>query len=228
MNAHGGMGAGFDTRRVLGNLSTGWQLNFSTNEKSGRLKLIGTEKITSHRHVNLFRADYRDQRGATRGWIYASRQQVPKIETMSWERPDAVVIVAWHTGRCMLVVIREYRVVLGGYQFGFPAGLMDPGETIAETARRELREETGLTLTRVLRCSPPVYSSSGMTDESVTLVYAECDGEPSDEANESSEDIQVVFLDAAAAGRMIADASLKLDVKTWMALTEFARHGSIL
>ena len=192
------------------------------------MKLNRTEKLTRHRHLNLFRADYRDQRGATKGWIYASRQEAPKVETMNWERPDAVVIVAWHTRRRRLVVIREYRVVLGGYQIGFPAGLMDPGETTTDTARRELREETGLTLTRVIRCSPPVYSSSGMTDESVSLVYADCDGEPSDERNESSEDIQVLFLDAAAAGRMAEDASLKVDVKTWMTLFEFARHGSIL
>ena len=191
------------------------------------MKLIRIEKITSHRHLNLFRADYRDQRGAAKGWIYASRQAVPKVETMDWERPDAVVIVAWHTGHRKLVVIREYRVVLGGYQLGFPAGLMDPGETIAETAHRELREETGLTLTRVIRSSPPVYSSSGMTDESVSLVYAECDGEPSDAANESSEDIEVELLDADAAGRLIEDTSLKVDVKTWMALSEFVRHGSI-
>ena len=183
--------------------------------------------MTRHRHLNLFRADYRDQKGVTKGWIYASRQDAPKVETLDWERPDAVVIVPWHTGRRELVVIREYRVVLGGYQLGFPAGLMDPGETVAQTAHRELREETGLTLTRVIRCSPPVYSSSGMTDESVSLVYAECDGEPTDEANESSEDIEVLFVDADAAVRMTEDPSLKVDVKTWMALSEFARRGAI-
>ena len=72
-----------------------------------------------------------------------------------------------------------------------------------------------------------MYSSSGVTDESVSLVYAECDGVPSDAATESSEDIQVVFMGADAAGRMIADHRLKVDVKTWMALSEFARHGTI-
>ncbi len=191
------------------------------------MKLIRTEKITRHSHLNLFRADYQDQRGKPRSWIYASRQETPRIETSNWERPDAVVIVPWHVKRQQLVVIREYRVVLGGYQVGFPAGLMDPGETIVETARRELFEETGLTLERVIRCSLPVYSSSGMTDESVSLVYAECDGEPSDAANESSEDIQAVFVSAEAAGRLSDDPTLKIDVKTWLVLSEFARHGSI-
>ncbi len=191
------------------------------------MKLIRTEKITHHHHLNLFRSDYVDQKGVPKSWIYASRQDAPKIETSNWDRPDAVVIVPWHTARQQLVVIREYRVVLGDYQIGFPAGLMDPGETIVETARRELFEETGLALRRVMRCSPPVYSSSGMTDESVSLVYAECDGLPSNAANEGSEDIQVVFVGADAAGRLIEDATLKVDVKTWMVLSEFARHGSI-
>jgi ADP-ribose pyrophosphatase len=189
------------------------------------LKLIKTEKITHHRHLNLFRADYQDQRGAARSWVYASRQDMPKVGTHAWERPDAVVIVPWHITHQRLVVIREYRVVLGGYQIGFPAGLMDAGETILQTARRELFEETGLRLRQVLRCSPPVYSSSGMTDEAVALVYVECDGTPSDAANERSEDIEVLLVDAAAAGAMIDDPALKIDVKTWMALSEFDRRG---
>ncbi len=190
------------------------------------MKLIQTQKITRQRHLNLFRSDYRDQRGASRSWIFASRQAAARNQTNDWDRPDAVVIVPWHTERQQMVVIREYRVVLGGYQIGFPAGLIDPGETLRETARRELFEETGLTMKRVLRHSPPVYSSSGMTDEAVALVYVECDGTPSDRANESSEDIQVVFVDAAAATRLINDPVQKMDVKTWMALAEFARHGA--
>ncbi len=190
------------------------------------MKLIQTQKITQQRHLNLFRSDYRDQRGASRSWIFASRQAAARNQTNDWDRPDAVVIVPWHTERQQMVVIREYRVVLGGYQIGFPAGLIDPGETLRETARRELFEETGLTMKRVLRHSPPVYSSSGMTDEAVALVYVECDGTPSDRANESSEDIQVVFVDAAAATRLINDPVQKMDVKTWMALAEFARHGA--
>jgi ADP-ribose pyrophosphatase len=190
------------------------------------LKLIQTQKITRQRHLNLFRSDYRDQRGASRSWIYASRQEAARNQTNEWDRPDAVVIVPWHIERQQIVVIKEYRVVLGGYQIGFPAGLMDAGETLFETARRELFEETGLALKQVMRHSPPVYSSSGMTDEAVAMVYVECDGTPSDRANESSEDIRVVFVDAAAAASLINDPDQKMDVKTWMALSEFARHGT--
>ncbi len=191
------------------------------------MKLVRTKKITDHRHLNLFRSDYTDRRGAARSWIYASRQAKPRLETHDWDRPDAVVIIPWHRERQQLVVIREYRIVLGGYQIGFPAGLMDPGETVIETAKRELFEETGLTLRNVVRHSPPIYSSSGMTDESVSMVFAECDGEPSGAANESSEDIQVIFVGIEEAGKLIDDPELKIDVKTWMALSAFVRYGGI-
>ena len=191
------------------------------------MKLIQTQKITQQRHLNLFRSEYRDQRGARRSWIYASRQKAARNQTNDWARPDAVVIVPWHTERQELVVIKEYRVVLGGYQIGFPAGLMDAGETLFETARRELFEETGLSMKQVVRYSPPVYSSSGMSDEAIALVYVECGGTPSDRANESSEDIEVVFVDAGAAASLINDPGHKIDVKTWMALSEFARWGRL-
>ena len=60
-----------------------------------------------------------------------------------------------------------------------PAGFMENDESPVECCIREIKEETGLDLTRVSNTSPPLYSSAGMTDESVAMVYVECDGEPS-------------------------------------------------
>jgi ADP-ribose diphosphatase len=41
------------------------------------------------------------------------------------------------------VMIKEYSVGTEDYQLAFPKGLMDEGETIFESANRELREEVG-------------------------------------------------------------------------------------
>ena len=71
---------------------------------------------------------------------------------------DAVVVVPYHTGYKKLVVTREFRVTLGDYEYGFPAGLIEKGESVEQATRRELTEETGLSVTRFTRISPPVYT----------------------------------------------------------------------
>jgi ADP-ribose pyrophosphatase len=155
----------------------------------------------------------------------ATRLPAPRCANGRFDRPDAVVIAAYHTGRSKIVVTREFRVALGNYEYGFPAGLVDEGETVAEATRRELKEETGLDVVRFLRESPPVYSTAGMTDESVAMVYVECDGEPSAEANEESEVIDVLFASPEEAGRLCNDSSLKFDAKAWLVLDHFAKTG---
>jgi ADP-ribose pyrophosphatase len=140
---------------------------------------------------------------------------------------DAVVIVPYHRERHQLVIIREFRVVLGGFQYGFPAGLIDPGESSQRAAERELFEETGLTVVQHLRHSPVVFTSSGLTDESVVMAYVACTGTPTDAGNSSSELIETHFVDPNDATALCSDPTIMLDVKTWLVLSGFAATGNI-
>jgi ADP-ribose pyrophosphatase len=177
--------------------------------------------------LRLFRLHYHTKSRTERSWVMATRLEAPRCATGRFEKPDGVIIVAHHVRRAKIVVTREYRVVLGNDEYGFPAGLVDEGETVADAARRELKEETGLEVVRFLREGPPVYSSAGMTDESVAMVYVECDGEPSAEANQDSELIEVLFVSPEEAGRLCNDSALMFDAKAWLVLDHFAKMGSI-
>jgi ADP-ribose pyrophosphatase len=157
----------------------------------------------------------------------ATRLAAPRSTTGQFEKPDAVVIAAYHVDRAQMVVTREYRVTLGDFEYGFPAGLVDEGESVQEAARRELMEETGLDTVRFLKQSPPLYSTAGITDESMVMVYVECCGQPSTEANHDSELIEVLFASPADAAGLCADASLKFDAKSWLVLDHFARTGCL-
>ena len=194
-------------------------------KKSIRIK--NAVRLTDLKWLNLFNIEVVDFAGSDRKWQVASRRKEPKCTTGRFDKPDAVVIVPFHTGRGKIVITREYRVSLAGDEYGFPAGLVDSGETVEAAAQRELQEETGLTVTRVLTIGPPVYSSAGMTDESVAMVYVECDGEPSAAGNEGIEQIEVILASAAEIGRLCADPELKFDAKAWLVLTAFARHGRL-
>ena len=191
------------------------------------MKIQNVEKITDCRHLNLYEIVYINQNGTERLWQFTTRADQPKCVTGQFDMPDAVVIIPFYKKKDKLVIIKEFRVPLGGYQYGFPAGLVDKGETIQQTCIRELKEETGLSVTRIIKSSPPVFSSSGISDESVSMIYVECDGTPSNKGNEGSEDITTIFVTQAEASELCKNSKIKLDVKTWLVLFSFAENGRI-
>jgi len=191
------------------------------------MKINSVKKITDCKYLNLFSINYKDRVNCEKEWIFASRSNQANPLEKDDENPDAVVIVPFHKTQGKLVVIKEFRVALGGYQYGFPAGLVDAGETIEQAGKRELFEETGLKITRVLKKSPPVFSSSGMTDESVSLLFVECEGRPTNSFTEASEDIEVMMLSREQASDILYDKQIKFDVKSWIVLNFFVSRGVV-
>jgi ADP-ribose diphosphatase len=191
------------------------------------MKINKIKKITNCQYLNLFSINYKDRVNCEKEWIFASRSKGLNPLENDHRIPDAVVIVPLHTQGKKLVVIKEFRVALGGYQYGFPAGLIDKGETIDQAGKRELFEETGLTLTRVLKKSPAVFSSSGMTDESISLLFVECEGIPTSRFNEASEDIEVLMFSREQALDILSDNAIRFDVKSWIVMNNFACQGVI-
>ncbi len=191
------------------------------------MKLHHLEKMTDFPFLNLFRAAYKDRKNNDKQWIFASRDRAEHQLKAPAESPDAVVIVPYHTIEKKLVLIREFRFALGDYQYGFPAGLLDPGESVEAAGKRELFEETGLEVTEEMTVSPALFTSSGLTDESVSLFFVACDGKPSTAYNEASEDIEVVMVSQQEAGRLLENRDLMFDIKTWIVLNTFAAHGII-
>jgi ADP-ribose pyrophosphatase len=106
---------------------------------------------------------------------------------------DAVVVVAvvQREGEAHLVLAREFRAPLGTYELSLPSGLIDSGESASDAAIREFKEETGMALSRVTHISPPLASSAGLTDETVSLVYGEATGVVSKDHQTEHEDIEV-------------------------------------
>lgn len=191
------------------------------------MKIESVEKLIGYRHLNMYAISYYDRSGRRRAWYMASRNDPPLCVSGRFAIPDAVVIVALHKESSKLVLIKEFRVPLGGYQYGFPAGLVDDGEALEAACSRELHEETGLSVVRLIKSSPPVYSSSGMTDESVAMVYVECSGEISNTANSSSEDIHPFLVSPEEGLSLCRQPDYPVDVKTWLVLSAFAETGRV-
>jgi 8-oxo-dGTP pyrophosphatase MutT (NUDIX family) len=122
-----------------------------------------------------------------------------------------------------VVLLRQYRPTYGEELFEAPAGMRDiPGEPIAETARRELLEEVGLSagkLEHVFSLKP----SPGMSDAVTELFIAtECVQGESDRHGPEEEHMQVHHIPLEKALRMIDDGEIT-DAKTVVLLLLAAR-----
>ena len=160
------------------------------------MEIKSIEKITDQKWLNLYDALYTNNKGEESHWVYASRKKEIRLNQIL--RPDAVVIIPLlkdeDNKNRKLVVTKEFRIPINSYEYGFPAGLIEKKESAVDVARRELKEETGLDLTRVFYVGPSCVSSAGLSDESVVYVVCECEGKISTEKNEASEDISVEIL----------------------------------
>ncbi|HBC86123.1 MAG TPA: hypothetical protein DCZ94_04125 [Lentisphaeria bacterium] len=128
-------------------------------------KIVSRKRIASGKWLFLEEVAYIGHDGVRRTWDCSMRRR---------GAAGAVAIVALLRPSMRLVLVRQFRPPVGGYVIEFPAGLVDKDEKPVATAKRELYEETGY-FGKIMDVSRPIYSSPGMTGESVRIVRMEVD-----------------------------------------------------
>ena len=144
------------------------------------IKVIKTTQIAGSKYLSFWKRDgVRNGKGHAYFMACRGKEQPPPH---SEKKPDAVVIVAFwkrEAHQTRLVLTSEYRIPIGCRELGFPAGLIeesdyaggtDFGVAAINAAVREMKEETGFDFTPVEVSPNNLYSSPGMTNESVVFV----------------------------------------------------------
>ena len=186
-------------------------------------------KVTDLPWINIFCADIADKEGQKdRKYMIASRKSEISIESDNG-KADAVVMVPIHIdekGVRRIVVIKEFRIPIRDFEWGFPAGLIEEGLTPDATAIKEMREETGLEVTRITQVSPTIYNTAGMSDESVIMVYLECMGDPSSEFLEGSEEIEAFLMSFDELDDLYR-SKVKFGAKAWCIIDGIIQKGEL-
>ncbi len=142
------------------------------------MKYQGIRKILEGKFITRYDVDYVTAEGHPKTYEIVSRNRnIRTLEELQNRTPDSVIMILTDESGERLLVSREYRMAMAQWIYNFPAGLIDPGETPEESARRELWEETGLRLVRVDDVLDNSYSAVGFANERNICVFGAAAGE---------------------------------------------------
>jgi ADP-ribose pyrophosphatase len=170
------------------------------------------KKITNNPFLNYYEMTVVNKFGKEHPYYMATRMKDGNLKCQTGRYPaDGVLICGIHQGDDgvdRIVLVRQLRYPINTYVYELPAGLVDEGETPADAAVREYREETGL-IFKPLNLEPalmnPYYSSVGMTDESVATAYGYASGSIASDGLEENEDLTVILADREEAKRILKE-----------------------
>ena len=114
--------------------------------------------------MDAVKISYQDEKGEVRSWDCMHRKH----------HAEAVIIIPRMVPSGRYILIKQFRPPVAAYILEFPAGLIEPGETVEQTALRELKEETGYS-GRVLDTTPRLFTSPGTLSEACYFVSMEID-----------------------------------------------------
>lgn len=131
-----------------------------------------------------------------------------------FKRGNAVCVLLYDPKADKVVMVEQFRVgalaAESPWMLEVVAGIVEPGETAQDVARREAVEEAGLVLDQVrpiIRYLP----SGGGCDEWIDLMYAEVDSSAAHGLHglaDEGEDIKVHVLDAAEAFKLVVSGAI--------------------
>lgn len=132
-----------------------------------------------------------------------------------FRHPGAVVIIALlPSGK--IVFERQYRHPLGRVFIELPAGKIDAGEGIEQTARRELREETGYVADEWVHLGV-IHPCIGYSDEKIEIFVAKQVRREGEQRLDHNEFIELIELTPQEATIAVLNGEIT-DAKTIAAL----------
>lgn len=142
------------------------------------MKFLGIQKVSEGKFLTKYDISYETKDQRHKNYEMVSRNHDLRTEEeLHCGAADSVVMIMTDPSGERLLLTREFRMALGRTVYGFPAGLVDPGESCEESARRELWEETGLTLQTIQKVLPDSFNCVGITNEKSCVIIGTADGE---------------------------------------------------
>ncbi len=148
------------------------------------MKLLGMEKVRDGKYLKNYELTYLNKAGREKKYEIVSRNEIPGPEALG-QNVSGVSIVAYHEDR--LLLLREFRMGVNRVIYNLCAGMVDEGETIEACIRRELYEETGLSVKRIRSILPPSFAAVAFSDVKTQIAFVDAEGNFGDHTSENEQ-----------------------------------------
>lgn len=141
------------------------------------MKYKGLKLVHEGKFMATYDLYYETEDGKDKTYEMISRNHDMKTyEDVHNPKIDSVILIINNPEGDKILLNQEFRMSMGRWIYNFPAGLIDPGETPEQSAKRELREETGLNLVSIRDVLNESYNAVGFSNEKSVCILGTAEG----------------------------------------------------
>ena len=148
------------------------------------MKLLHMEKVKDGRYLKNYELTYLNKAGREKKYEIVSRSEIPGPEALG-QKVSGVSIVAYYEDKMLL--LKEFRMGVNRDIYNLCAGMLEAGESLEECIQRELYEETGLSLKKILTILPPSFAAVAFSDVKTQIAFVEAEGNFEDHTSENEQ-----------------------------------------
>lgn len=146
------------------------------------MKFVKLEKVKDGKYLKNYELTYLNKSGREKKYEIVSRKELNSIEDIG-RKVSGLSIAAVNGDR--LLLLKEFRMGINKTIYNLCAGMIEDGETVEECVTRELYEETGLKVKRIIDILPASYAAVAISDTKTHIVFAEAEGEFEDHTSDN-------------------------------------------
>lgn len=157
------------------------------------MELKSIKKVRDSKYLKNYELTYINKAGKEKIYEIVSHSELGTPSDIG-QTNSGVSIVALKNDK--LLLLREFRMGVNSYIYNLCAGFTEPGESIENCIKRELYEETGLKVKRIIKIFKPAFVAVGLSDVKNQLAIVEIESDESDiteEHTSDNEDIKAKF-----------------------------------
>ncbi|MBD5520518.1 MAG: NUDIX hydrolase [Lachnospiraceae bacterium] len=146
------------------------------------MKLLNFKKVRDGKYLKNYELTYLNKKGNEKVYEIVSRHEIEDENSLG-KTVSGVSIVAYYEDK--LLLLREFRMGVNRYVYNLCAGMIEEGESLEECIERELYEETGLKVKKILQILKPSYAAVAFSDVKTQIAFVEVEGGFEDHSSEN-------------------------------------------